>query len=118
MITITYTDENGVLSVTVKGHAGSAPRGEDLVCAGATMLAYTLAQNVRDKRRALKGRPKIQLNEGDIIIRCRPKDRYFDRIKATFEDICTGYRLMAHNFPDCIQYQHESVDINSTESSA
>lgn len=111
-----FTDDR--MTLRVRGHAGSAPRGEDLVCAGATMLAYTLAQNVRDKRRALKGRPKIQLNEGDIIIRCRPKDRYFDRIKATFEDICTGYRLMAHNFPDYIQYQHESVDINSTESSA
>lgn len=107
MIKVTYIDENGVLSVTVKGHADSAPHGEDLVCAGATMLSYTLAQNVTDNRRALKGRPKIHLNEGDIIVKCRPKDKFREQMKMVYDAVCTGYRLMAHNFPDNIQYHSD-----------
>ena len=35
--------------VRVKGHAGSAPLGQDLVCAGASVLVYALAERLRQK---------------------------------------------------------------------
>ena len=31
-------EENGSIHMKVKGHAGTAPKGSDLVCASATML--------------------------------------------------------------------------------
>ena len=33
----------------VSGHAGAAPAGEDTVCAAASMLAYTVAQEVLEE---------------------------------------------------------------------
>ena len=30
--------DNGSICMKVKGHAGAAPKGEDLICASATML--------------------------------------------------------------------------------
>ena len=38
---------NGSIHMTLKGHAKAAPYGEDLICASATMLAYTVAQAVQ-----------------------------------------------------------------------
>ena len=38
---------NGSIHMTLKGHADAAPKGEDLICASATMLAYTVAQAVQ-----------------------------------------------------------------------
>ena len=37
--------------VTVKGHAGTAPAGQDLVCAAVSTLTYTLAENVAQLHR-------------------------------------------------------------------
>lgn len=96
--------ENGSLTLRVNGHAGKAEYGQDIVCAAATMLAYTLAQNVSKYRLGLKGRPKIQMKEGDIIIRCRPKDRHRDQLRLVYETIGEGYRLLAHNYPDAMEY--------------
>lgn len=104
MIDVRYTDESGVLGVTITGHADAAPRGSDLYCAAVTALEYTLAQCVLNARHALKGRPKIRLNEGDVVIKCRPKGKYRDRLKNTFDDITTGFDVLAHNFPDKVQF--------------
>ena len=41
--------EIGPGNVRVNGHAGSAPLGQDLVCAGASILVYALAQRLREK---------------------------------------------------------------------
>ena len=104
MIDIKYTDESGVLGVTLTGHAGLSLKNGDPVCAMATGLTYTLAQNVKDERLALKGRPKIRFNEGDLCVKCRPRDKYRDQIKLIFDAICKGYFLLAANYPDHVCY--------------
>ena len=104
MIRVTQTDDGKTLALAVKGHAGKGPVGEDIVCAAATMLAYTLAQNVSKYRLGLKGRPKIQMKEGDIIVRCRPKDRHRNQLRLVYETIGEGYRLLSFNYPDAVEY--------------
>lgn len=104
MIRVTQTDDGKTLALAVTGHAGKGPKGEDIVCAAATMLAYTLAQNVQKYRLGLKGRPKIQMKEGDIIIRCRPKDRHGNQLRLVYETIGEGYRLLSFNYPDAVEY--------------
>ena len=105
MIYVCYNEQNGgALGVTIEGHANAAEKGEDVVCVMVTGLTYTLAQNVKDNRRALKGRPKIKLEEGNAVVKCRPIDKYRDQIKTIFGVICRGYRLIAANFPDNVSY--------------
>ena len=55
---------NGSIHMTLKGHAKAAPYGEDLICASATMLAYTVAQAVQfmHEQGKLKKKPKICLH--------------------------------------------------------
>ena len=91
-----------VVSLHVKGHAGHNAPGNDIVCASASILAYTLAQNIKmsEERGHLKYSPKIKLKEGDSIITCRAKDEdTYAEILHTFLVIQTGYVLLAHNYP-------------------
>ena len=57
--------DNGTIHMKVKGHAGTAPRGEDLVCASATMLVYTVAQAVSfmHEQGQLEEKPHIKIRE-------------------------------------------------------
>lgn len=104
-VNIRTHDATKYLCLTVKGHAGSAPKGEDLVCASATILAYTVAQIAQEMRKKgkLKGKPCIELGEGEatVMLRCRDDDAYADA-KQTFSVIETGYALLAHNYPQFV----------------
>ena len=66
MLTITFSAGKQGQRMTLSGHAGAAPRGKDLVCAAASMLAYTLAQTLLQLHREgnLKRMPKVSLTPG------------------------------------------------------
>ena len=92
-------------SLHVKGHAGQNAPGNDIVCASASILAYTLAQNLKisEEQGHLKYSPKIKLKEGDSIITCRAKDvESFNEVLHTFLVIQMGYVLLAHNYPQYV----------------
>lgn len=94
-----------MVSLHVKGHAGANAPGHDIVCASASILAYTLAQNIKmsEERGHLKYSPKIKLKEGDSIITCRAKDdETYAEMLHTFLVIQTGYMLLAHNYPQYV----------------
>lgn len=94
-----------MVSLHVKGHAGSNAPGHDIVCASASILAYTLAQNIKmsEERGHLKFSPKMKLNDGNSIITCRAKDEdAYAELIHTFLVIQTGYVLLAHNYPQYV----------------
>ena len=105
-VNIRTHDATRYLRLTVEGHAGSADHGHDLVCASASVLAYTVAQLVQtmDHHGDLVGKPCIELNEGDasIIFRCKNDDIYAEA-RHTFLVAETGYLLLAHNFPNYVK---------------
>ena len=64
MIKITATRNNGkIISLTVKGHANSAPHGEDLVCAAVSSILVG-GCNALNEHNCFA----IKLNEGDASI--------------------------------------------------
>ena len=92
--------------VTVTGHAHSAEPGHDLVCASASMLAYTLAANVANMADAGQVRqPIIKNNEGDTEISCNPRHNLKNTVTLVFDSICIGFELLAHDYPEYISYE-------------
>ena len=92
--------------VTVTGHANSAEPGRDLVCASASMLAYTLAANVANMADAGQVRqPIIKNNEGDTEISCNPRHNLKNTVTLVFDSICIGFELLAHDYPEYISYE-------------
>lgn len=92
--------------LTVKGHAHSGEAGHDLVCASASILAYTLASQVANLNADGKvNRAIVQLNPGDTEVACTPYNRYKASVKLIFDSICAGFELLARNYPEFLTYE-------------
>ena len=92
--------------VTVEGHAMSAEKGQDLVCASASILLYTLASFVENMKEARQTyNPKVDLKEGDALICCDAPGRYKNSITLVFDAVCGGFELLARDYPDNISYE-------------
>ena len=92
--------------LTMTGHAGAGEQGHDLVCASASMLAYTLAVNVTNM--ASQGnvrQPITKLNEGDTEISCNPKSNLRHIVTLVFDSVCLGFELLAHDYPENISFE-------------
>ena len=102
-----YDRDKRECSLTVKGHAGCADIGHDIICASASILAYTIAQvcKAMEHHGDFSEPPTIDLESGDATIVCRAKDDYlFSEIMHDFFVIRTGYQLLALNYPLYVEF--------------
>ena len=101
-----YRQPDGyMLQLRLKGHAGYATEGDDIVCSSASILAYTVAQIVKVgyDHGDLEGEPTINMEAGNATIRCVPKPDAYAGILSAFAVAQVGYGLIAHNYPDYVQ---------------
>lgn len=92
----------GESGLWIRGHAGSAPRGEDLVCAAASMLVQTLACTVlRLEEQGETAAVRIRLRPGRAAIRCRNTAP----ARAAFRVIRDGFSLLCAAYPACVTMQ-------------
>ena len=92
--------------VTLEGHALSGEHGHDLVCASVSTLAYTLANSVENMGACglLREKQSI-LKEGEAMVICKPAAKYVNIITLVFDTLCSGFEMLAHNFPENISYE-------------
>lgn len=93
------------MTLTLRGHAGAAPHGQDLVCAAVSALTYALAQRLTEleKEGALAQPPVIRLASGDAQISAIPKEAYAARVQEDFCLIQSGLSLLEHHYPNHIK---------------
>lgn len=104
MICVVYDRKRNDL--TIDGHACSGESGHDLVCASASILVYTLASAVRNMAAAEHvTAPTLELAEGHGHIYCKPKERFRSAVMLIFDTVCSGFELLAANYPDNIKYE-------------
>lgn len=95
MITATFTKSEQNLSLKVEGHAGYAQHGKDIVCASASILAYTLASFVMNVDGSV-----VELASADTTIECETDD---ESIINAFDFAKRGYELLALNYPQYVK---------------
>lgn len=109
MIFVTFDMDEGKRSASlkVKGHAGAGPKGFDTICAAASVLSTTLAQELKNMhvRGLLSYQPRIKLKGGEAIVSCRCKASGYEEILRVFLVIQTGFQLLAHNYPDFVMIE-------------
>lgn len=92
--------------VKIRGHAYSAEPGRDLICAGASTLAVTLATNVRYMAEmGYVTDPVVELESGDSLIQCSPVRRYSKSVEQVMNSVCVGFEALAAQYPDHIRYE-------------
>lgn len=96
--------ESGSITLRLTGHAGADEKGKDIVCAGASILAYTVAQTLQFmyEEGNLQKKPRLNLEEGDTIIVCKPKPEYYTEALHTFYVAQVGYHLLSHSYPQYV----------------
>lgn len=102
MIEVIY--HRDIYRVTVKGHAHSAEKGKDLICAAVSTLVCTLAANVSNISEHLREPITIRLDDGDAEIHCTPVRAMRNTVKLVFDSVCVGFDLLARKYPEFISY--------------
>ena len=105
MLKVTFEEKDGTLSLKLEGHAGQADIGHDIVCSSCSILAYTVAQIVKDYavEGKLKAEPIIKLESGDSVISCKPKKNACAELQYAYYVAKVGYILLAHNYPQFVE---------------
>ncbi len=103
MIEITYYSRFN--TVIIKGHAGFAEEGKDIICAGVSALAWTFEEAARRlvrEDKALEPRVIMASGRAEISVDARPD--YEDEVREIFSYICGGFKRMAERSPEYVSY--------------
>lgn len=107
MITANFSTDkdSGSIILRLTGHAGAGAKGHDTICAGASMLAYTLAQvlTFMYEESSLHKRPHLNLKEGDTLIVAKPVAGRYNECLHAFYVIQVGYALLARSYPQYVK---------------
>lgn len=101
------------MALTLRGHAGSAPYGQDLVCAAVSALVYALAQRLTelDAQGALEQPPEIRLASGNAQISAIAKEQYQEKVMEDFRLVYSGLKLLQTHYPEGIQIRDMRYEI-------
>lgn len=107
MINASFYVNSGMLCLKVQGHAAAAPKGEDVVCAGASVLAATIADfaSIMDAHGELEKEPYIKMEAGFALVKVLPKPESRGKILLAFSLIAVGMSAIARNYPEYINLQ-------------
>lgn len=97
MINIAVKSREDTIEINVQGHANAAPKGEDVVCAAATILIRTLAKTLEV---AVPDMVKTDVSDGKADITVTG----YDPVAAVaIETVCMGFRLLQEQYPEHIK---------------
>lgn len=95
MTKVLYDSAN--LHMNIQGHSGAGEKGKDLVCAGASTLAFTLATIAENSP---EYRPEIKMSDAEIDIVLHPDEDQARDAMIAMDTIFIGYAMMSTTFPD------------------
>ena len=113
MLRVEFNAKNDAISFAMKGHAGQAEIGHDIVCTTCSILAYTLANVIKVEGKdedSFKSKPFVLLESGSAFIVCQPKEEKYDEILHAFYVVAVGFTLLAHNYPQFVELKSFDVD--------
>ena len=103
MIEITYYPRFN--TVIIKGHAGFAEEGRDIICAGVSAIAWTAAEAAKrlvKEDKALEPRVIMASGRAEISVDARPN--YEREVRKIFSYICGGFKRIAEQSPEYVSY--------------
>ena len=110
MIKVTYTELDGPSGPTLRleaaGHAGYAPAGQDIVCAGASTLMQTLVYLLAGEESAKSDAWDEPEGPRLAVTAAAPRKPW---VEGAFEFAKAGFALLAERYP-CLLYTSDAAD--------
>ena len=105
MIKVTYTELDGpsgpALRLEAAGHAGYAPAGQDIVCAGASTLMQTLVYLLAGEESAKSDAWDEPEGPRLAVTAAAPRKPW---VEGAFEFAKAGFALLAERYPDNVRF--------------
>ena len=102
MTTVRYDRDAEMPGMLIAGHAGSAPYGQDLVCAACSILGYTLINSIAEIPEYM-GSFYVDDTHGVIHVEARPEEEHRELCLHTFDVIYTGFEILAAKYPENVR---------------
>lgn len=94
-----YPDEH---RLEVKGHAGAAQAGQDIVCAAESALTFTLINAATDDP-AYMAHVYICQKDAEIRVQCYPDPEHEPLCREMFRTVLHGYLALQEEYPENVQ---------------
>lgn len=103
-VEFSYSKKKQTVTLSIKGHAGAGPKGEDNVCASISILGYTFAKDIYDMKldKRLKKEPIIELDDGNFYISARARADDFAAALHSLFVIMKGFVLLENKYPEFV----------------
>ncbi|WP_167629708.1 ribosomal-processing cysteine protease Prp [Listeria valentina] len=101
MIYVNVDKKNGLItSFTMDGHADFAERGSDLVCAGASSIAYGMVNAISE---AEGFEPVVEEDEGYLHYSVPAEFIKKETVQILLTGMVNQFRSLAYSYPDHIK---------------
>lgn len=109
MITVSYTELDGAHGPTARleasGHAAYAEPGQDIICAGASILMQTLACMLEGEENTRIAQWEEEEGPRLAVTAAAPQG---DRVTAALDFAKTGFALLAESWPEYLSFEDRS----------
>ena len=98
------------MELTLDGHAGSAPKGQDIVCAAISILSQALVNALADlemKNRCTHVMWEGNQEDGYLKIAAQISWANLSLVRGYFEVAVTGLWMLADRYPEYIRLKEE-----------
>lgn len=89
------------LTLDMEGHAEYGDAGQDIVCAAASMLAYTLVERARQLTHAIYA----HMDSGRLHLCVERESDSYVPVRSAFETVGAGFDLLERRYPQNVQVQ-------------
>ena len=86
------------MRLEVSGHANAAPKGQDIVCAGASMLTGALAGVLEDAQQRGRTKFRCEDTEEGLTIWAEPQMSCYREIKSYFRMCVKGFQMLQEQY--------------------
>ena len=105
MTQIEFYEDGGAWHMNLSGHAGFGEAGSDVVCAAASMLAYTLVECLQEQDGwGHMEELLVHQDEAEMRITARPEGEARDKFYWLLDTIATGFSLLSEHYPNFVSF--------------
>ncbi len=106
MTTVTYRDYYDKTLIIAEGHSCSAPKGQDLVCAGISTLIYSLLNTLADEDSGDRINFIRQIiRDGYVCLEFESFDFSRERVKGIVDAFMTGVYMLSESYPQNVRIE-------------
>lgn len=114
MIDVKILKRNHILmGYRISGHANYRASGEDIICAGVSMISQTILESLVKVSKIREDEIIYSIDEDtgflDVLIPDNLKDNVLNDSQVLLKSLITGIELMVEAYPDYIKMAYEEV---------